>query len=323
MSIVVLKAGLLTTIQDGGRCGHAAFGIGHAGAMDDIALRLANVLAGNPPDAAALEFGLLGPILQFECATTVALCGAAVDARIDGNAAAGWRTLHVEAGSTLDCSRIPRGAYASLAFAGGVRAPDVLGSAASDVNAGLGPPPLRSGDHIELRAASTPAGAALRSRGKPAWTLDPRPWFDPDPERPIRIVRGSHFDALDDASRAALFNETFRVSAESNRVGLRLDGHRLALAAPLELVSEPVARGTLQLPPGGQPIALMAEHPTTGGYPRIAHVAAIDLPRLAQRRPGAPVRFGEIGIDEAQTRYLERERELARLCETITMRLAR
>jgi antagonist of KipI len=321
MSVRVLKAGLLTTIQDGGRRGHAASGIGRAGAMDDVALRLANALAGNPPDAAALEFGLLGPVLLFECAATVALCGAEVDARIDGRASAGWQALHVDAGCTLDCSRIPHGAYACLAFAGGIRTASVLGSASADINAGLGPRALRSGDHIEL-VESHPPHAAPPRRGL-AWTLDPRPWFDPDPQRPIRLMRGSHFDALDGISRAALFAHPFRVSAESNRVGTRLDGPRLALAAPLELVSEAVAHGTLQLPAGGQPIALMAEHPTIGGYPRIAQVAAIDLPRLAQRRPGDAVRFEEIGIDESQTRYLERERELARLCESIAMRLAR
>ncbi|WP_395681667.1 biotin-dependent carboxyltransferase family protein [Dokdonella sp.] len=321
MSVRVLKPGLLTTIQDGGRRGCAASGIGSAGAMDEVALRLANALAGNPPDAAALEFSLLGPVLQFERAATVALCGAVVDARIDGNAVSGWKALHVGAGSTLDCSRMPHGAYASLAFAGGISVPRVLGSASSDVNAGLGPRALRSGDHIELDAPNPPAGASRR-RG-PAWTLDPRPWFDADRDRPIRLVRGSHFDALDDASRSALFEQAFRVSAESNRVGTRLDGPRLALHSPLELVSEAVAHGTLQLPPGGQPIALMAEHPTTGGYPRIGQIAAIDLPRLAQRRPGDAVRLEEIGIDEAQTRYLQRERELARLCESIAMRLAR
>jgi antagonist of KipI len=289
--------------------------------MDEVALRLANALAGNPPDAPALEVVLQGPVLQFERAATVALCGAAVDARVDGEAVANWQTLHVDAGSTLDCSRIPQGTYACLAFTGGISVPRVLGSASTDVNAGLGPRALRSGDHIELAAPNPPAGASRR-RG-PAWTLDPRPWFDPDPDRPIRLVRGSHFDALDDASRRALFEQAFRVSAESNRVGTRLDGASLALATPLELVSEAVAHGTLQLPPGGQPIALMAEHPTTGGYPRIGQIAAIDLPRLAQRRPGDAVRFEEIGIDAAQTRYLQRERELARLCQSIATRLAR
>jgi antagonist of KipI len=320
MSVQVLKSGLLTTIQDGGRRGHAASGIGSAGAMDEIALRLANALVGNPPDMPALEFVLHGPVLRFEQAATIALCGAAVDARIDGETAASWQTLHVDAGSTLDCSRIPHGTYACLAFAGGIRARRVLGSASTDVNAALGPRALRSGDRIELVAAEAPAGSSRR-RG-PAWTLDPRPWFDPDPARPLRLIRGSDFDALDDASRIALFARTFRVSAESNRVGTRLDGPCLRFAAPLDRVSEAVARGTLQLPPNGRPIALMAEHPTTGGYPRIAQIAAIDLPRLAQRRPGETVRFEEIGIEEAQTRYLRRERELARLCESIATRLA-
>jgi antagonist of KipI len=321
MSMRVLKPGLLTTFQDGGRHGHAASGIGHAGAMDEVALRLANALVGNPPDAPALEFGLIGPVLRFEHATTVALCGAAVDARIGDQAVAGWQALHIEAGSTLDCSRITHGAYACLAIAGGLLATRVLGSVATDVNAGLGPRPLRSGDCIEF--AHMCDGPPRRSRSDLAWTLDPRPWFDPDPGRPIRLVRGSDFDALDEPSRRVLFMHAFRVSAESNRVGSRFDGPRLTLATPLERISEAVAHGTLQLPPGGQPIALMAEHPTTGGYPRIGQIAAIDLPRLAQRRPGEAVCFEEIGIDEAQTRYLRRERELARLCESIAMRLGR
>jgi antagonist of KipI len=114
----------------------------------------------------------------------------------------------------------------------------------------------------------------------------------------------------------------FRVASDSNRVGIRLDGSRLALASPIELVSEPLAFGTLQLPPDGQPIALMAEHPTVGGYPRIAQIALVDLPRLAQRRPGETVRFAEIDLDAAQTRYLERERALAKLIASIGERRA-
>ena len=129
--------------------------------------------------------------------------------------------------------------------------------------------------------------------------------------KPIKDSRGEVTRLID----------TFRIASDSNRVGLRLDGAALALRAPLELVSEAVAFGTVQLPPGGQPIVLMAEHPTTGGYPRVAQVAAVDLPRLAQRRPGSSVRFVEIGLDDAQTRYLRRERELARLIDAIAQRL--
>jgi len=161
---------------------------------------------------------------------------------------------------------------------------------------------------------------SVRDAG-PTWALDPRPWFDPDPGHAIHLICGRHFDALDEASREALFAAEFKVAPDSNRVGFRLDGPRLALAAPLELVSEAVAFGTLQLPPGGQPIALLAEHPTTGGYPCIGQIAAIDLPRLAQRKPGDGVRFREIGLDEAQTRYLRRDRELAQMIEAIAKRL--
>ncbi|NCT66330.1 MAG: biotin-dependent carboxyltransferase family protein [Rhodanobacteraceae bacterium] len=325
MSVTVLKAGLLTTVQDRGRIGLAALGVGRAGPMDTVAHRLANALVGNDPAAAALEFTLLGPQLHFETTTAIALTGAAFDARLDGAEAPPWRPLAVRAGSVLEIGAARHGARGYLAIAGGFAVTPVLGSAAMDVNAGLGPfdgRPLRAGDVLATAhlPGAQPAGEAALPPA--SWSLDPRPWFDPDPARPLRLIRGAQFDALDAASRDALCGDEFRLAPASNRVGFRLDGPRLALAAPLELVSEPVAFGTVQLPPGGQPIVLMAEHPTTGGYPRIGQVAAIDLPRLAQRRPGAPLRFREVSLDEAQTRYLARERALARLIDTIAQRLA-
>jgi len=313
VSVEVLRAGLLTTVQDRGRNGAAMLGIGRAGAMDDVALRLANALVGNAPDAAALEITLIGPRLRFDADATIALTGA------DHPDVPMWRALSVAAGSVLDIGAARHGARAYLAIAGGFAVERLLGSAATDVNAKLGGidgRPLREGDRL-----ATGVGPAQPEPPHPPWSLDPRPWFDADPATPIRLLRGTHFDALDAASRAALFEREFRVAADSNRVGFRLDGPRLALSAPLELVSEPLAAGTLQLPPGGQPIALMAEHPTIGGYPRIGHVAAVDLARLAQRRPGEGVRFAPIELDDAQTRYLERERELARMIEAIHGRL--
>lgn len=318
MSVAVLKPGLLTTLQDRGRYGYAAFGVGHAGPMDDVAPRLANALVGNADDAAVLEITLAGPRLRFGTGTVVALSGADFHARLDGEPFAGWRAVPVPAGAVLDVARALRGTRAYLAVAGGFRAAPVLGSAATDVNAGLGAP-LRGGEVLGVGERTS----ARTGHGRATWSLDPRPWFDADPRRPIRLLRGRHFDALDARSRTALFGAEFRIAPDSNRVGYRLDGERLTLAAPLEIVSEPLASGTVQLPPGGQPIALMAEHPVTGGYPRIGQVAAVDLPRLAQRRPGDPLRFVEIGLDEAQTRYLRRESELARLLEAIAMRSGR
>lgn len=316
MSVGVLKPGLLTTLQDRGRHGYAAFGVGHAGPMDEVAPRLANALVGNADDAVVLEITLLGPRLRFDARAVIALAGADFDARLDGAPLAGWRATPVPAGAVLEVGRARRGARAYLAVAGGFRVAPVLGSAATDVNAGLGAA-LRGG---EVLAVGERADAPDDRRG-PAWSLDPRPWFDADAHRPVRLLRGRHFDALDARSRAALFGAPFRLAADSNRVGYRLDGERLALTAPLEIVSEPLAFGTVQLPPGGQPIALMAEHPVTGGYPRIGQIAAVDLPRLAQRRPGDALHFVEIGLDEAQTRYLRRESELARLLEAIATRI--
>jgi biotin-dependent carboxylase-like uncharacterized protein len=317
MSIAVLKPGLLTTLQDRGRFGAAMLGVGRAGAMDDVAFRLANALVGNPQDAAALEITLNGPRLRFERAAIVALTGAEFGANVDARALAMWQPCEIAAGAVLDVGAARRGARGYLAVSGGFAVEPTLGSASTDVNAGLGGPdgrPLRAGDRLALNQSEVwPAGSQR-------WSLDPRPWFDADASAPVRLMRGTHFDALDADSRAALFATRLRIGKDSNRVGFRLEGSQLRLCAPLELVSEPLAIGTLQLPPGGEPIALMAEHPTIGGYPRIGHVAIVDLPLLAQRRPGDVVHFTEIDLDAAQTRYLERERELDVLIEAIRER---
>ena len=345
MNIDVIKPGLLTTLQDRGRFGCAMLGIGRAGPMDDVAMRLANALTGNAVDTPALEITLSGPRLHFEAAATIALTGGEFAVRVDERDVEMWRPIHVESGAVVDVGAARRGTRAYLAVAGGFAVEPMLGSVSTDVNARLGGMDgraLREGDtlvvetgesaaRIDMQRASNVRDTAparrtrdARSNGmRQTWSLDPRPWFDADASDPIRLVRGSHFDALDAASRATLFDAAFRIDKDSNRVGFRLDGPRLALSEPLELVSEPLAIGTLQLPPGGAPIALMAEHPTVGGYPRIGQIAAIDLPRLAQRRPGDVVRFAEIDLDTAQTRYLERERELERLIAAIGERLAR
>ncbi|HEY0178670.1 MAG TPA: biotin-dependent carboxyltransferase family protein [Dokdonella sp.] len=319
MSVRVLAPGLLTTLQDRGRNGYAALGVGCAGPMDEVSFRLANALAGNDADAAALELTLAGPRLRFEADAVVALTGAALDARVGARLLPAWRPVAIAAGEVVALGATRRGARAYLAVGGGFAAERVLGSASTDLNARIGPfggRALAAGDLLAFDAVHAPP-----ARRAPPWSLDPRPWFDADAARPLRLMRGRDFDALDAASRTALFATEFRVGVDSNRVGLRLDGTRLALAAPLERVSEPVATGTLQLPPDGCAIALAVEHPTVGGYPQIAQIAAVDLPRLAQRRPGAVLRFREIDVDAAQTRYLRRERELARLCEAIGERL--
>ena len=338
MSIEVLAAGWATSVQDLGRSGYAPIGVGSAGAMDPVALRLANVLAGNVEHAAALEITLRGPRLRFDADAIIALAGAPIEAVCAGRKLPMWRPLRVRAGAELELGAISNGARAYLGVAGGIDTPLLLGSRSTDVNAALGPfggRALLAGDVLALGESSEPQQAleqtlAARSAhdgdgdaafGAVKWSLDPSPWLDPTDVHVIALIRGAHWAALDGASQKALFTAEFRVGNQSNRVGYRLSGPALKLRAPRELISEGTVPGTMQLPPSGEPIVLMAEAPTTGGYPRIGHVASTDLPRLAQCRPGERVRFAELSLADAQTRYLERERRLAALVRNVRDRL--
>ena len=329
MSIQVLAPGLLTSVQDGGRRGHTALGVGHAGAMDPVALRLANVLVGNVDIAAALEITLRGPRLRFDHDTLIAITGASIDANCAGEPVPMWCPLAIRAGSELALGSMHHGARSYLAVGGGLGVEPILGSSSSDLNAGLGAHALAAGDTL----ATTPANreiarplwceleAGTNACAAPKWALDPQPWFDAHTQPPIRVIAGTHFSHLDEASQHALVATDFRIGAESNRVGFRLTGVTLQLRAPLELVSAGVVPGTVQLPAGGDPIVLMSEAPTCGGYPRIAQVISVDLPRLAQRRPGDAMRFVETSLDDAQTRYLEREQALVRIGLSVFARL--
>lgn len=301
MNMQVLKPGLLTTVQDAGRQGLARLGIGRSGAMDRPACALANALVCNDVAAPAFEITLRGPVLQFERAAIIAVTGAAIDIRIEGVSLPRWRPLSLPAGSVLHLGGMASGARSYLAIAGGVQAPIFMGSASVDLHAGIGAA-VNAGDVFAL--ADVPACAWSRDGAIvswPSWSAAPAHWFDPA-SRPLRFFAGRHFDALDPVSRQRLLEQEFVISNDSNRVGYRLQGSTLALSAAVEMVSEAVDFGCMQLPPGGDPIVLMAEHPTTGGYPRIAQIAAVDLPWLAQQAPGARVRFERIDSADAHLR---------------------
>jgi antagonist of KipI len=318
MSVRVLKPGLLSTLQDRGRPGHAAIGVGRAGAMDLPAWRLANALVGNRGDEAALECTLLGPTLRFERAAWIAITGAPIAARVEGTELPGWAACWLSAGSVLQLGRMAAGCRSYLAVRGGFDVAPVLGSRSSDLHAGFGRA-LQTGDTLPLGDAAGVAAASDRAHALP-WRLDPQPWFD-FAQAPLMLLPGSHHAQLDDASRQALHTGTFRVASDSNRTASRLDGARLQLRAPLELISEASLPGTVQLPPSGQPIVLMAEAPVTGGYPRIGQLATVDLARLAQRRPGDPVCFSHGTLEQAADRLRRREQALDALCRQVERRL--
>jgi antagonist of KipI len=305
----VIEPGLLTTVQDVGRFGSAHLGIGHTGAADRPALRLANALVGNAESTAALEMTLNGPTLETDADIVVALTGATLpNAHIDDAPLPPWRPVALPAGSRLTLGPMSEGCRSYLAVAGGIDLPPWRGSRASDINAALGPRPhpLASGDTLQTNASVRELPADV------SWSLDPRPWFDPRSPHIIRLLAGSHTNRLDAASQKALGEDTWSVGSDSNRVGMRLDGSALALSAPLEMLSEGVTAGTVQLPPDGRAIIMGPEHPVTGGYPRIGQVIAVDLPRLAQCRPGDEITFE--WTDLAQATALLTEREAALQC---------
>ena len=334
MTIEVIKPGLLTTLQDAGRSGYAHLGVGRAGAFDAPASRMANALCGNPADACALEVTLSGPTLRFDADTWIAVTGAPMVLHVEGTECPMWAPVFVSAGAMVTVGAIRSGCRSYLGVRGGFETKPVLGSRSVDVNARLGPNegrPLRPGD--TLVTGETGPDSFFPQKGRirdnagnnepdpVKWRLDPRPWFSDDSSKPLRLVPGSHLDRLTSISRKQLFSDSFRVHADSNRVGVRLMGPALEWAAPIEMVSEGCVPGLLQLPPSGQPIAFGPECPVSGGYPRLGTIAAVDMPRLAQLRPGDALRFRPCTLEEAWGALRKRELELARLEAAIRHRL--
>jgi antagonist of KipI len=313
--IDVLKPGLMSTVQDLGRRGHRAIGVPLGGALDAFSLRAANALVGNPDDAPALEFTLTGPTLRFHNDAVIALCGGRFELQVDDLALPMWRPLRLGAGTTLKIGRALRGARGYLAFAGGLDVPSVLdgrGCLPGSGFPGLAGQSLQEGDRLRIR------GMSLAGRSWPRadigvrmarWWANPAPILELDQPAEITLLPGR-----DSVADIDLLHETaWRVSARSNRMGLRLEGPRLDLLEPAPTLSEPVVPGTLQLPPEGGPILLLADAQTIGGYPRIGHVARADLPRLAQLAPGEPLRFIPGSQETAIDKLRQMERHLQKL----------
>jgi antagonist of KipI len=321
VAIEVVKPGLLTTLQDLGRAGHAHLGIGRAGAFDVPAMRIANALCGNPGDACGLEMTLLGPTLRFDAGTWIAVTGAPMAIDLEGTECPMWAPVFVPAGASVTLGAVRAGCRSYLGVGGGVDVEPVLGSRSTDLNAELGPHsgrPLGVGDTL---ASGTDTGDA--EPATPKWRLDPRPWYFEDSSKPLRLLPGNHLDRLTTISLKQLFSDDFTVRADSNRVGVRLAGPTIECSAPIEMISEGCVPGLLQLPPSGQPIAFGPECPVSGGYPRLGTIAAVDIPRLAQLRPGDALRFRACTMDEASDALRKRERALDELEAAIRHRLSR
>ncbi len=309
----VIKPGMLTTVQDLGRAGRQHWGIPAGGPMDRQAARVANLLLGNDENDPLLEITLAGPELKFLRETWIAVTGAEI------RGVAGWRPLRVEAGQVVSLAEVTRGARAYLAVAGGLEITRVLGGAGTLMRAGIGGwngRALLAGDKLGARPGM------LEASGN--WSASSEFNAATGADLIVRFLRGPQWDWFAAASRRTFLGKPFKVTATSDRMGIRLDGSLLRLENETrELTSEGVGFGSVQVPPDGKPIVLMADRQTIGGYPKIGHVIAVDLPRLAQARAGNLVRFQEISIEEAQALYLEQEHSLALLGMGVRAKITR
>lgn len=328
--MIVLKPGPLTTVQDLGRPGYRKYGVPVGGAMDTLALRLANLAVGNEEGEAALEITLAGAWLQFREAALICLSGADLGATLDGQPLPMWRPVYVSPGSSIRFSAIRFGCRAYLAVAGGWNISKVLGSRSTYSKAGFGGMegrPLREGDVLSKGPVTTLIASSLMSslvkqageNGMAAvrWSFGPSILRQYMESQVVRSVRGGEYGQFTADSREKLFSEPFIVTKHADRMGYRLKGSRLRLERKAEMMSEAVDFGTVQVPPQGDPIVLMADAQTTGGYPRILQAATVDLPVLAQKKQGERIAFQEVSLAEAQRLLLKRERELAILKRTL------
>ncbi len=285
--IEIVDPGGLTTIQDLGRPGHAHLGVPRSGALDQPSLRLANRLVGNDESAACLETTLVGVRFRSVGAVRCAVTGAACEIRVEGRSMPWGSAISIPSGALVEIGRAITGLRSYVAFGGGLDVESTLGSRSTDLLSGLGPAPLDPGDVLRI---ATMHGEPVAAEAVPRLAdtmvhldLGPRvDWFTPD-------------------TVASLNGSTYTVGAASNRIGLRLSGAALVRSIEGELPTEPMVLGAVQVPPNGQPVVFLHDHPTTGGYPVIGVVRATSLPVCAQARPGdqltlrvvAPVRAGQ------------------------------
>lgn len=308
MSIVVEKPGILTTLQDLGRDGYRRFGINPGGVMDRAAARLINILLGNNETEAVIEMHFPTPQLRFEHKAIVAIGGADFAPVVDDVEVPNWTPLTIGKGSLLRSGTKRSGSRAYLAVRGGLKVGDWLGSKSTNLAAKVGGyegRALAAGDRLKL--TTTTLKAQHLQAVRVARSLIPRYSLFPT----VRIIAGAEYELLVPSSRKLLIEQDFSISGNSNRMGFRLAAEPLVLAKPIELLSSAVSFGTIQLLPDGQLIVLMADHQSTGGYPRIAHIISYDLPLIAQLGPGDKVGFHLVDIAEAEALAANFERDLS------------
>ena len=325
MSIIVKRPGLLSSFQDNGRWGYQHLGVSVTGAMDVQSHQMANLIAGNTQDCATLEITLIGPVLTFTKPCCICLTGAQMNARINDRLAPRYRPLIVRPSDTLTFETASEGTRAYLAIYGGFDLPVVMNSQSTYLRAGFGGwhgRALKKGDEIACASPLTDDSDALTALNERIWNqvlyLPSSLGQHTGRKSLVRLIRSDQWPAFTAKSRGAMVSSTWRVAIDSERMGYRLEGPEIALETPREMISEATTFGSIQVPRGGQPIVLMADRQTSGGYPKIGTVASVDLPILAQKKPGDEVRFTLVDVEHAQ----KLDRQKADALEELAVSLA-
>ena len=318
MKVIVRSGGFLTSVQDLGRTGFRRSGVSLSGALDAHALRAANVLVGNEERAAGLEVTFGTVRLAFEDQRLVAWCGGGFSVRVGDEDLRPGRLGFVAKGEELTMIAPSSGGRGWLAISGGIDVPLVLRSRSTDLRGNFGGHEgraLRDGDELGLGIKERRFEIADEERRR---LQTAAPWGAPaiwariaHENVVLRVVRGTDWDRFSSEAQEALVASAFKVTSDSDRMGVRLEGPELKRTESSDLLSEAVAPGTLQIPPDGQPILLLADCQTIGGYPKMAHVITVDLPIAAQLWPGDTLRFQEVSLAEAQALLREREKDFA------------
>ena len=305
-TLLVDSPGLLTTVQDLGREGYGAMGVSPAGAADPVALRLGNLLVGNEPGAAGLEMTLLGETFIFPDGAIVAVVGADFGASVNGRSLEMWTAHSLPPGAKLDLGHTRNFARCYLAVAGGIQVEPFLGSASTHLLSGLGGHEgraVRRGDVLWLGVADK------QPRAK---AISPTVLLTLKPRRILRVTEGPQHNHFLEAAKQSFYRGVFRVSEESDRTGLRLDGPAVMAESKGQMITEGVPLGAVQVTPAGQPILLFVDQQTTGGYPKIANVIGVDLHRVGQLRPRVEIRFERTSLTVARSLWIEQERLLSK-----------
>lgn len=311
MKLTVLKPGLMTTLQDEGRNGYQACGFSVSGCMDKCAMKEANGLVNNEIGEAVLEMQYLGGTFRFEGESYFALTGADMESCLNGRAVERYCAMKVHKGDILECRRAVNGRFAYLAVAGGFAVGQVLGSRSTNLKCGIG----------GFQGRVLQAGDELPMNGETVWLLNEylKEAAAPAYEKEIclRVTSGPQEEKFTAKGLMDFYGQPYSVTEQSDRMGYRLEGIPIESKAGVDIISDGIVEGTVQVTPGGMPMILLADRQTTGGYAKIATVIAADLPRLVQCMPGAKIRFEKVSLKEAVDLYHKKEKEEMKFLRTV------